>query len=377
MIYFDNSATTFYKPDCVKNAVYSAMSHLSANPGRASHALSIKTASMVYFARKAIAEEVGLDNPDRIIFTGSCTDALNLAILGSMRKGHVITTVFEHNSVLRPLFSKAKDFSTEISIVKPNGDNIDVKSIEQLIRKDTYMIIVNHVSNVTGHIAPLFEIGKLCKKYGILFLVDGAQSVGYNKIDMEENNIGMLAIAPHKGLHAITGFGILALSENVSLNPIRFGGTGTSSSEITQPTAYPEGFEVGTLPTIAIASLIPAIKWCEKNRLHNDKRIFDISEIIINGLLNIPSISLYTPHKLRNGIISFNIDGLSSADACDILSSQYDICVRCGLHCAPLVHKYLGTLSTGCIRISVGCDNTFGEAEHLLCAIREIANSDI
>ncbi|MBO5223730.1 MAG: aminotransferase class V-fold PLP-dependent enzyme [Clostridia bacterium] len=373
MIYFDNSATTLFKPECVKNAVYSTMSCLSANPGRASHSMAIKTASLIYYARKAIADEINLNNPDRIIFTASCTDALNMAILGSMKKGHVITTAYEHNSVLRPLFSKAKEYNTEISVIEPSFNGIDVKDIERILKRDTYMIIVNHVSNVTGQIAPLYEIGKLCKKHGILFIVDGAQSVGYHKIDVMENNIDMLAIAPHKGLHAVTGFGILALSEKVKLKHIKFGGTGTSSAEITQPLTYPEGFEVGTLPTVAISSLIPAIKWCEKNRLQNDKRIFDVSEIIINGLLTMPNVTLYTPRTLRNGIISFNVEGLSSSEACDILSSQYDICTRCGLHCAPLIHKYLGTISGGCIRVSVGCDNTYGEAEYLLDALREIS----
>ena len=373
MIYFDNSATTNFKPECVKNAVYSAMSNLSANPGRGSHSMAIKTASMVYLARKAIANEVGLKNPDRVIFTGSCTEALNLAILGSMKKGHVITTVFEHNSVLRPLFSKAKEFFTDISIVEPNGNSIDVKSIERLIRKDTYMIIINHVSNVTGQITPLYEIGKLCKKHGILFVVDGAQSVGYNKVDMEYNNVNMLAIAPHKGLHAVTGVGVLAISDNVELRHIKFGGTGTSSTDLFQPRTFPEGYETGTLPTVAISSLIPAINWCEKNRIKNDKRIFELSEIIINGLLAIPNVTLYTPPHLRNGIISFNVDGLSSSEVCDILSSQYDICARCGLHCAPLIHKYLGTLDGGSVRVSLCGDNTYGEAESLLLALREIS----
>ena len=374
MIYFDNSATTFFKPDCVKNAVYSAMTNLSANPGRGSHSMAIKTASLVYYARKALANEVGLKNPDRIIFTASCTDALNLAILGSMRKGHVITTCFEHNSVLRPLFSKAKEYSTEISIVEPNENGIDARSIERLIRKDTYMIVVNHVSNVTGQIAPLFEIGKLCKKHGLTFVVDGAQSVGYNKIDMESCNIDLLAIAPHKGLHAITGVGVLAIQDNVKLRHVKFGGTGTSSAEINQPNSFPEGYEVGTLPVVAIASIIPAISWCERNRLKNDKRIFELSEMLINGLLATPKITLYTPKRLRNGIISFNVDGLSSSEVCDILSSQYDVCARCGLHCAPLIHKHLGTLSSGTVRISVAGDNTFDEAEYFLNAIREIAH---
>ena len=373
MIYLDNSATTFFKPNCVKNAVYSAMSHLSANPGRGSHSASIKAGSLVYHARQMIAKEIGLDNPDRIIFTSSCSDALNLALQGSMKKGHIITTIFEHNSVLRPLFSMAKKIDVEISIAEVNEHGIDVKSIERLIRKDTYMVVVNHISNVTGQVAPLFEIGRICKKHGLLFVVDGAQSVGYNKVDMKYNNIDMLAIAPHKGWHAIMGVGVLAVQENVKLKHFRFGGTGTSSAEIIQPDTFPDGYEVGTLPLVAISSIIPAIKWCEKNRIKNDKQIFDLSEYLISSLKSMKNIKLYTPHYLRNGIISFNIDGIYSSQVCDILSFEYDICARCGLHCAPLIHKHLGTLNSGAVRISISGENTIGEIDELITAISEIS----
>lgn len=373
MIYLDNSATTFFKPNCVKNAVHSAMSHLSANPGRGSHSASIKAGSLVYYARQTIAKEVGLDNPDRIIFTSSCSDALNLAIQGSMKRGHIITTIFEHNSVLRPLFSKSKEEGVEISIADVNEHGIDVKSIERLIRKDTFMVVVNHVSNVTGQVAPLFEIGRICKKYGLLFVVDGAQSVGYNKVDMKYNNIDMLAIAPHKGWHAIMGVGVLAVQENVKLKHFRFGGTGTSSAEIIQPDTFPDGYEVGTLPLVAISSIIPAIKWCEKNRIKNDKQIFDLSEYLISSLKSMKNIKLYTPHYLRNGIISFNIDEIYSSQVCDILSFEYDICARCGLHCAPLIHKHLGTLNGGAVRISISGENTIGEIDELIVALYEIS----
>ena len=373
MIYLDNSATTFFKPECVKNAVYSTMSHLSANPGRGSHSASIKAGSLVYQTRKKLATEVGLENADRVIFTSSCTEALNLAILGSLKKGHVITTAFEHNSVLRPLFSKCKEYEVDISIATPSENGIEAKNIEKLIRKDTFMVIVNHVSNVTGQIAPLFEIGRICKKYNILFVVDGAQSVGYNKIDMVYNNIDMLAIAPHKGLHAIMGVGALAVSEQVLLRPIKFGGTGTSSSEIIQPDTFPDGYEVGTLPLVAISSIIPAINWCEKNRVKNDKRIFDLSEFLLKELYAMQNIKVYTPKYLRNGIISFNIEGMSSTQISDILSYEYDICVRGGLHCAPLMHRYLGTLNGGAVRVSLSGENTIGEIEELLIALKEIS----
>jgi selenocysteine lyase/cysteine desulfurase len=350
------------------------MTHLSANPGRGSHSASLKAGGLVYRARQALAHEVGLSNPDRVVFTSSCTEALNLAILGSLKKGHVITTVFEHNSVLRTLFSKAREYGVEISIADANENGIDAKSIERLIRKDTFMVIVNHVSNVTGQIAPLFEIGRICNKYGVTFVVDGAQSVGYNKIDMAYNNIDMLAIAPHKGLHAIMGIGALAVSEKVTLNHIKFGGTGTSSIEIRQPNTFPDGYEAGTLPLVAISSVIPAINWCEKNRVKNDKRIFELSELLLKELKSMRNVKIYTPHYLRNGIISFNLEGVPSNQVFDILSTEYDICVRGGLHCAPLTHRHLGTLDGGAVRVSLSGENTVGEIEDLIVALTEICN---
>ncbi len=372
MIYFDNSATTRYKPEGVFGGANAAMRRLSANPGRGSHALALKAASLVHTARETMAKELGA-RPDRVIFTSGCTHALNLAIIGGQRKGHVVTTAYEHNSVLRPLYRLTQTTDLSVSVIEPRKDA--AKQIERALRKDTYLVAVNHVSNVTGEIAPIEEIAYICNKNGVLLLVDGAQSVGYQAIDMEKTGIDYLAVAPHKGLHALTGVGCLAISERAPLLPLMTGGTGTASASLAQPTDLPDGFEAGTLPLVSISSLPPAVGWTRKNRAQNAKRIAELSECLLDGLRAIDGVTLYTPPHLRNGIISFNVGSLSSSNVCDQMNEKYGICLRGGLHCAPLIHHFLGTRERGAVRISVGVDNTAEDCGSVLKAVYELSRS--
>lgn len=373
MIYFDNSATTFFKPKAVIDSVVNCIESLNANPGRASHGLAIKASEVVYLARCSIASFIGLKNEQRVIFTQNCSHALNLAILGLIKDGeHVITTCFEHNSVLRPLFAKSK--TVDISIIKPTAprSTICTKQIENAIRKNTSVVIVNHVSNVNGQIQPIEEIGRLCKKHGIPLIVDGAQSVGYLDIDMQAIGISMLAIAPHKGLHAVMGVGALACSEEIELSHIVFGGTGTQSHELSQPTSTPDGYEVGTLPLCAISSISPAISWCLDTKTQNASTISYLTQECIKRLEKIEGVSLYTPKSSTNGIIAFNLKSFTSSYVCDYLYQEHEICARCGLHCAPLMHEYLHTKNHGCVRISLGADNNEEEIFRLITAIKKL-----
>lgn len=378
MIYFDNSATSHHKPECVINAAVNAMKSLSANPGRSGHSLSLKAGMLVYATRKKAAQLVGIHDPERIIFTLNCTQALNLAISGSVHSGgNVITTGNEHNSVLRPLFELQRAGRITVTIVPPNEKGIvTAETIERALTPRTYMVAVNHISNVTGAVTPVDEIGKLCRKRRILFLVDGAQSVGYGDIDMREQNIDMLAVAPHKGLHALQGVGILALAPDVCLRPVIFGGTGTQSESVFQPTELPEALESGTLPTPAIAALNAAITHNEKTRGESRRKLRELSMYLLESIQRISGIRIYTAPDTYNGMVSFNIDGISSMDAGNLLSSQYDIAVRGGLHCAPYIHRHLGTLKEGIVRASLSSDNTFGEIDFFLRAIREIAETE-
>lgn len=373
MIYLDNSASSINKPDEVVNALVVACRYFSANPGRSSHSLALRCARMVASARKKITEFVGLSDGN-IIFTDNCTGALNLATLGFVKKRcHIITSIFEHNALLRPLFALERANMITLSIAKPeNSTFLTVDDIIPLFRPDTALVAIGHISNVTGAVAPLFAIGQECRRRGITFLVDGAQSVGFCPVDMDKNNIDMLAIAPHKSLRAITGVGVLAVRNGVSLRPIKFGGTGYSSLSKIQPRDIPDGFESGTLPTAPICALLKAVerksRCLEKERLS----IVRLSRYFYDKICKINGVKPYCSCA-DNGIISFNIGDLPCAKVAEILSEQYDIATRSGLHCAPLIHQFLNT--GGTVRISIGCTNTISELDFTLRAIGEIASS--
>lgn len=371
MIYFDNAATTIHKPDCVLKAAAYALENLCANSGRGSHSPAMKAASMVYRARKAVENLVGADD---VIFTYNCTDALNTAIFGSFgRGGHVVTTTFEHNSVLRPLNELVKRGGS-FTVVQPDSHGvIDPRDIERAIRPDTYLIAVNNVSNVSGVVAPVTRIGNIARRHGILYLIDGAQSVGYLDINMKEAGCDYLCIAPHKGLHAPQGIGCLCVRNGAPLKPLRFGGTGTASVSIDQPHDIPEGFESGTLPVQSLYALIAAVNHNIKLPHGTKRNLAEIGEMLRTELSKIRGVKLYGKYNILPSIVCFNIENTDAATVGDILNEQYDIAVRCGLHCAPLCHKYYGTLNTGAVRASLSYDNTADEAEFFIKAIAEIA----
>ena len=373
MIYFDNSATTQYKPECVINATVNAMKFLSANPGRSGHSASIKAGLLVHRTRRKVADFIGCD-PSRVVFTLNCSDALNMAILGSVRRGgHVVTSACEHNSVLRPLFELRREGVIDLTVLDPDeSGHVSVADTARALRKNTYLVAVGSVSNVTGSVAPVHEIGRLCRSRGILYLCDAAQSGGYTDIDMHDSCIDMLALAPHKGLHAPMGVGVLALGENVRLNPIRFGGTGTMSESVYQPMDVPEGFETGTLPLPAIAGLCAGVSWTAENAHIHRPKLSYLTDYLLDGLKKIDRVTVYTP-PVHGAIAAFNVRDYKSEHVADILSSEYDIAVRSGLHCAPKMNEHLGTTAQGIVRASLGCDNTLEQCDFLLRAVAEIA----
>ncbi len=370
MIYLDNSASTLFKPPEVINAATNALKFLSANPGRSGHSAALKGAALVETTRRKLCEFVGA-NEHETIFTASCTAALNLAVFGTARrKGHVVASAREHNAVLRPLYELKRRGIITLSVAsEPTADEI-----ARLIRPETYLVAVNHVSNVNGEVARIKEIGWLCREKGLPFLVDGAQSAGYIDVDVSSNNISMLAVAPHKGLRAAQGVGALVVKKSIRLNPIVFGGTGTASHELLQPTDKPDGFEAGTLPLPAIASLCAALSVAKKNFAARSEKTRDLYSKLYEGVKAIPSAVVYSGPNSPCGILAFNLASLAPSEVADVLSSQYDICVRAGLHCAPLMHERLGTLdSGGCVRASIGCDNTDEQIDFVLRALREIS----
>ncbi|GHV01837.1 cysteine desulfurase [Clostridia bacterium] len=376
MIYFDNAATTDVKPDWVVNAVKNTLKYISFNPGRSGHAAAMRAAYLVSDTRCKCADFFNCANPELVAFTYNCTDALNMAIHGAAENGHVITTANEHNSVLRPLFELEKRRIIRLTVLAPDGEGrVTPKMILDNLRPDTFLVCVNHVGNVTGAVSPIEDIGKITRPRDILFMVDSAQSAGHYPIDMTAMKIDLLAVAGHKGLHGPQGVGALIMSEYAKIRPTRFGGTGTDSQNVYHPSTPPEAFEAGTAGTPMIAGLNGAIRWTIKHRAEHSAAIEKLSSFMLGELYKMRNVKVYTPKNNTSGIVSFNIHNMNSADVCNILNGEYGICVRGGLHCAPLIHRHLGTADLGgIVRASLSGFNTEAEAAFFLKAVEEIAN---
>lgn len=377
MIYFDNAATTFYKPPEVLNAAVNTVKNLSVNPGRAAHFLAVKGSALLWRARTFISDFFGCDDPSRIIFTSGCTHSVNAAIFGSNLYGkHVITTVLEHNAVLRPLFELKRRGHISLTVIAPGNDGtIDPSSVLQALRPSTALVTVTHVSNVTGAVNPVEKIGEICKNNGVLFLVDAAQSAGHIPIDAQKYNIDMLAIPAHKGLHALPGCGALILSEKAEIMPFIFGGTGTDSSSLVQQASYPEGLEAGTLNLPGIAAMARAVKLCKSEFILRRQKLAKLTSLLYNGLKGIKGARVYSALPSPSGIVSFNLGQFDSTEVADILSAKYKICVRSGLHCAPLIHRMSGTEQKGMVRASLSYYNTAEEVSAFIKAAEEISDT--
>ena len=370
MIYLDNSASSFVKPKNVQRAVLNALTLFTANPGRSGHKASLKTAFEVERVRELCANHVGTTS-DKIIFTGGCTDALNLAILGTAKNGHVVCSDNEHNSVLRPLeHLKLSNPNFSYSVAQSTGKlGLVWEDVEKCLREDTYLVCLNHISNVNGDVAEIERIGRELKKRNILFLVDGAQGGGHFFYDMRRMNINLLALAPHKGFYSPQGVGVLAVCGNIPLEPIRFGGTGTNSLELVQPESFPERYESGTLCTPTILGFGEGIRFVEENFDAIATKMEDLVTYLHYELSKLP-LEIYTKTENTNGVFAFNVPNVHSTDVANYLDEKWNICVRSGLHCAPLKHKSLGTVDTGAVRVSLSYFNTYQEIERLVSAIK-------
>lgn len=375
LIYFDNAATTFFKPQEVINAAVNTIKNLSVNPGRAAHFLSVKGSALMWHARTSLADFFGCDDPSRVIFTSGCTHALNAAIFGSNLYGkHVITTALEHNAVLRPLFELKRRGHISLTVIYPGDDGtIDPSSVLQAIRQTTAMVAMTHVSNVTGAVNPVEKTGEICYKNGIFFLVDAAQSAGHIPLDVKKCHIDMLALPAHKGLHALPGCGALILSEKAEITPFIFGGTGTNSSSLVQPASYPEGLEAGTLNLPGIAAMARAANLCKSEFSARKQKLETLTRLLFKGLSEIKGVRIYSPESSPSGIVSFNLSHLDSGEVADILSEKHRACVRSGLHCAPLLHRATGTEQKGMVRASLSFYNTEEEVAEFVKATKEIS----
>ncbi len=371
MIYFDNSASSLIKPKNVQKAVLNALNYFTANPGRSGHQQSLKTALEVEKVREKVARHVNTTS-DNVVFTLNCTDALNLAILGTFKPdGHVVCTVNEHNSVLRPL-EHLKNTSSDFSYtVAEQSGNLGIvwQDIENCLQDNTYMVVCNHISNVNGDVADIIEIGKHLKDKGILFVVDGAQSGGHFIYDMQYMNISMLSLAPHKGFYSPQGVGCLCLNGDIDLSPVRFGGTGTNSLDLEQPLSSPERYESGTLNTPSILGFGEGIAFVEENFKLIQEKLEDLTTYLHYELSKLP-IEIYTKTENTNGVFAFNIPNVYSQDFANYLNEKWNICVRSGYHCAPLKHQSLGTIEQGAVRTSLSYFNTYQEVEKFILALK-------
>lgn len=366
MIYFDNAATTGKKPKTVVQAVENALINYSANPGRSGHDLSVKCANAVYGVRTKIANFFGADGPENIVFTLNCTHSINTVLKGVLHKGdHVVVSSLEHNAVMRPL----KKIGVNFDVATVYRD--DAQTLEEFKRKikvNTRLVLVTGASNVTGKILPIEEIGNVCKKRGVYFCVDAAQTAGVCEIDMQRMNIDYLCIAPHKGLYAPMGIGILICRKPIE-NTIIEGGTGTFSIDLSQPDALPERLESGTVNMAGIMGVSAGIDFITKTGISNLRRHeYNLFERLYRGLEKNNDIVLYSENPDINSyapVLSFNFKGLASEDATRLLN-KYGFALRGGIHCSPLAHKTIGTLPEGTVRASFSIFNTLQEVDALI-----------
>ncbi|HHY83104.1 MAG TPA: aminotransferase class V-fold PLP-dependent enzyme [Clostridiales bacterium] len=377
MIYMDNAATSWPKPQTVYRTVISCMEKYGANPGRSGHKMAVQAGQILLYTREMLCELFHLNDPFRIIFTSNCTDSLNLAIKGSVLPGdHVITTSMEHNAVARPLKEMEKQ-GLEVTFVRCDKEGrVDPDDIKSAIRPNTHLIITTHASNVTGTIMPIEEIGKIARNHGIPYLVDASQTAGILPIDLSKLPVDMLAFPGHKGLLGPQGTGGLYIHPSIKLRQIKEGGTGSQSESIYQPDMLPDKYESGTMNTPGIAGLGAGVKYILKEGqsriLAHEKRL---GKLFLEALSQIKGIKCYGPSDLsqRTGIVSVNIGDKDSSEVSNLLDERYDIAVRGSLHCAPLAHQTIGTFKQGTVRFSYGIFNSLDEVKACIRALEEIS----
>ncbi len=369
MIYFDNASTGGFKPSSVFLAHQNALKHLLVNPSRGSHPQAVLGENLIFKTRQILSKTFVNRHIERVIFTKNCTEALNIALFGTIKNGdEIVTTVTEHNSVLRPLYALKKRKNITIKFAQLDGGIITVSSILSKVTKNTKLVIMNAVSNVTGGENQFRQVGK---ELDCPLIVDGAQAGGHIPINMEKHHINGLCLAGHKGLFATQGIGTLLFDDKLEIEPLTFGGSGTDSFEEV-PNFYPEKLESGTPNLPAICSLYEGVDYMVNNISSIGKRLTIKTQALINELIKM-GVKVYSnPNPC--GIVAFELE-IPSSEVSDILSQKYSIATRGGFHCAPLMHKALNTDKNGLVRVSLATQNTQREMEYFIQAIYEIKKS--
>lgn len=376
MIYMDNAATTLQKPECVAKAVVNAMNSFG-NAGRGLNDASMGASRVVYDTREKLCRLFHGENPKQFAFTSNATESLNTAIQGLIGPGdHVITTMLEHNSVLRPLYER-EAAGVELTILKCDTyGNISYEEIEAAIRENTKAIVCTHGSNLTGNLTDIGRIGAIAKKHGILLIADASQTAGLIPIDVQEMRIDVLCFTGHKGLYGPQGTGGIYVRPGVEIKPLKRGGSGIETYNKNHPAQMPTALEAGTLNSHGIAGLNAALTYIEEIGVEYIYRLaLERMWQFYEGVCDIPGVKVYGDFsvKERAPIVSLNIGNFDSAEVSDELLTEYGIATRAGGHCAPLMHEVLGNVEQGAVRFSFSHFNTQEEVEKAISAIRELA----
>ena len=381
MIYLDNGATTLRKPECVKEALLEAMASMG-NSGRGVHDASLYAGRTIYRARESLAELLGAAAPEQVVFTANATESLNLVLGGLFGPGdHVITTVCEHNSVLRPLYRLQ---GVELSVLPVKAEAGEERQagilaydeLESLLRPNTKALIITHASNLTGNITDLEQAAAFAIKHSLLLIADAAQTAGAVSMDMERMGIDVLCFTGHKGLYGPQGTGGVCVRPGLSIRPLKVGGSGIHSFDREHPSEMPAALEAGTLNGHGIAGLGAAARWLLETGVEQIRaREQALLRRFVDGVKEVEGVTLYGNPDLnrRTGIQSLNIRDYDSARVADWLYEDYGIAVRGGAHCAPLMHEALGTREQGAVRFSFSYFNTEAEADEAAAAVRELA----
>ena len=378
-VYLDNASTTYPKPQCVYNILATYLQIEGANPGRAGHRMAIEAGRTVEDTRKLLASFFDADAPESVAFTYNCTDALNIGIKGCIRPGdHVIATAIEHNSIMRPLRNMEKTGMITLTQLPVSADGyLDPDDVRKAMTPRTRLVALSHASNVLGTVQPIREAGLICREHDALLLVDAAQTAGILPVSMRKLNIDLLAMPGHKALFGPPGTGALIVGKRAEIAAFREGGTGVNSELPTHPPEMPTRLEAGTPNTIGIAALKAGIEFIVKE---TPEAIAAHEQALLarflDGVADIPSVRLYGGKKAdrRVATASVNIDGATPSHIAAALDSGFNIAIRPGLHCAPYIHRNLGTSPHGTVRVSMGYFNTNDDVDSCLTALRQLAS---
>lgn len=376
-IYLDNSATSWPKPESVKDAILDYLANYGASPGRSGHHLAQKAERMVFETRDLIADFFNAPESDRVVFASNATHAINIALKGILKKGdHVITSSMEHNSVMRPLRFLEETKGVEVTVLQnDHHGKFPLEDLKNNMKKNTKLVLTIHGSNVIGTLNPINEIGEICRQNNVLFMVDAAQSAGYFPIDVQRDHIDLLAFTGHKKLYGPPGIGGLVIRDEIDMEIFLHGGTGSISEMEAHPKFYPDKLEAGTKNSVGIVGLKAGMEYVLKNGMDNIRnQVTELSTFFVDELLKIEEIKFYGPSDQTGKlpVISINIKNHISSDVAHFLDKEYGIMTRVGLHCSPAAHKTIGTFPDGTLRFGLGSFNKPDDIVVTIAALKKL-----